>query len=181
MNSNFTKRGFSKGFYTGTIALTAVIIISVVSFSAISSIEAGEAKSQARAILDVRYDFQKASVIVSKTVSDALADASFDGTSCGYEKNAAGTNLQNYFENNHVLATTYENCTAEIKQLRQENRQVEVEIYCTKNAEGVLAEYKTRVEYNKAVSAVDSGTDCTVTVTDDDTGQVEVQETETYV
>lgn len=170
------------GLYIGAIALAAIALIATISFNSISSVVAQESKSQAKAILDLKWETQNAQFIAGKAIADALADASYTLISCGYDKSEAETLVYKYL-GEEGIGTTFQGCTFSNIGISDSNpldMTVSLKLSCEKDSGGNLkGAYKKIILFNKMVQTQPVGNQCTVTITDLDSSPAEVEVSQT--
>lgn len=148
----------SKGSYAAVIVLVAVVVIVVAALSSSAAVNAQGQKNYAKAIVEVKREWQNFRYLLDKSAADALADASFDG-GCGY--NAANLDLGAYFSNvkddSFGDDCTYDNLTIDDSDLG--DIIITVSIACGKNLGGDFSvSYSKDVTFNKALTVDGSGT-----------------------
>jgi len=171
-----------KGFYTGAIAVVAVVIISIAAFSMVSTVQTTESKNQAKAIVEAKWQWQNASELLSKSASDAIADASYTASACAYETTAGHSKVSSYASD--VISNTYSDCTIAnilIDDSALPDIDISFELKCANSFSGNdSASYKKNVVVQKNVQTLFiAGTpnQCNVIVTDNRSGKIEVDQT----
>jgi hypothetical protein len=170
-----------KGAYSGIIASIAIVVIIAVAFNSSAAVRGGAEQSYSKAIVDVKRDWLNFWYLLSKSASDELADASFVGGSCSYNKAWAQNNVVTYFGNIKTKSFGKE-CVYSITSQNFSNPvTIDVSITCQKDTSGSSVSYSKNVTFNKNVSASVQGTcldlvtpKCVVTVTDGQSGVAEV-------
>ena len=172
------------GLYTGAIALAAIALIATISFNSISGARAQESRSQAEAIVDLKWEMQNAQFVAGKTIADAVADASWTTTSCGYNGSTALTKVNSYL-GEQGIGTTFHGCTflnIGISDNIPPDITVSLQLSCEKGAGGSLkGTYEKTILFNKRVQTQAAGNQCTVIVNNTDaTAYEEVKQTATF-
>jgi len=98
------------GSFSGAIALIAVVLVAVISFGMVLEREAATSSSEARAIIEAKWELQNAHHLAGKSFADAIADSVFEkgcafdwldietkagNESAGYLRDALNLSLQN--------------------------------------------------------------------------------------
>ncbi len=160
------------GLYIGAIALAAIALIATISFNSFSEVRGQEGRSQAEAIIDLKWEMQNAQYLTGKSIADALADATYDGGACTYNSTKAKNTITSYLGSGG-LSNAMRSCGITINSINTANQAsitVEAKFNCLKDSGSLDMDYKKTITFKKAVS----GTGCAITVTDLDTGQQEV-------
>jgi hypothetical protein len=169
------------GLYVGAIALAAIAIIATILFNSISDASAQEGRSQAKAILDLKWEMQNSQFVAGKAIADAVADASYVGGACVYNSATAQTNISNYLSN-LVSKQALQGCSIApasilINALNPAAISVSMKFTCQKKSGSLDASYAKTVVFNKKVET--SG-NCRVIVTNTSVtpNEVDVDHTE---
>jgi hypothetical protein len=163
------------GIYTGAIALAAMAIIATIAFNGISGAWA-QGEGEAKAILDFKWEAQNAQHVAGKAIADALADASYSETSCGYSHDEALYNISTYLAS-QAMRDAFQGCAfsdVSVDDSAPPNVLVSVKLSCGKSTGGNMRmAYEKTLAFSKRVQASGS---CTIIVTDIDTGEEEVNQ-----
>ncbi|MDP2974193.1 MAG: hypothetical protein Q8N60_04020 [Candidatus Diapherotrites archaeon] len=171
-----------KGAYSGIIASIAIVVIIAVAFNSSAAVKAQTEKDYAKAIIDVKSDWQNARYLLDKSTSDAIADDGF-AVGCNYDRASIENKLRGpsgYFQ--LTLNESLTNCKVEnisVTGNNPNNIQIQTDLSCSKS---IITEYKrTAITFLKVASYDGSGINCKVDVADKRSGICEVDTIDTGV
>jgi len=173
------------GLYIGAIALAAIAVIAAISFNSISSARAQETGGQTKAILDLKWEAQNAQFVAGKAVADALADASYTATTCGYDAAQASGKIEAYLTT--VKQQAFPGCSFSVLSANGAGNPADItvslQLACEKDSgENLKTSCVKTVEFKKQVqTSITAGNQCTVIVNNiDATPYEEVHQTATF-
>ncbi len=164
-----------KGIYTATVALVALVLaasmIAISGQTAALKLEGGYSNSA----LEVKREWQNIWSLFDKAASDAIADDISSAPTCNYTIGGVRAKAIDYF--NTILAE-FENCTvATISVNEASPGEITFSVdglVCRREFEDeFIVEYSKSPEFKKTIVIV-GASPCTITITDAQSGIVEV-------
>ncbi|MBN2067501.1 MAG: hypothetical protein JW744_03465 [Candidatus Diapherotrites archaeon] len=164
-----------KGAYSGTIAVVAIVVLIAVSFSSGATLNTEDAAGKAKAIVELKAEFQQARYLLDKTASDAIADSAEAG-GCDFDSTEIAGILLPYFRNT-LEEAGLENCGMANSSVsgNRNNITIKFNLNCTKELSGMQLQYKKdSIQLTKRAAYENTGTGCNVDVRDSDSSVCEV-------
>lgn len=164
-----------KGIYTATVALVALVLAtSMIAISGQTTALQLEG-SYSNSALEVKREWQNTWDLFDKATSDALADDIVDN-GCIYDETSAASKIGSYFT---TVLNRFDNCSRGAISLDLVGDDLTIAVTgleCTRQfGEDFEVEYSKDVEFVKTI-VFGGPAPCTITITDTQSGIVEVDE-----
>ncbi|MDD5162819.1 MAG: hypothetical protein PHD95_01280 [Candidatus ainarchaeum sp.] len=170
----------NKGIFSGIIAAAAIMLIGAIIITTSANVKNSSNEDFAGKILEIKKEWNNAGYLLDKTLADKLAD-SVDMTACTFTA-PAPSEIDAYFRS--TIGNSIKNCNfqdVQIDSSAQANFEIHFALICSKKIsnEFEIKKFEKIVAFAKKVELIyiPAPESCTITITDLQSGIVEVQKT----